>query len=51
VEWPAAAGIRGTEPLRLEFELAGGNSRIIKVTSPEAARKTIAKIGSKWLKK
>ncbi len=51
VEWPAAAGESGAEPIRLEFELAGGDRRVIKITSGAADRPAVEKIEAKWLKK
>lgn len=50
VEWPAAAESRGQEPVRLEFELAGGDRRIIKITPGEAGRRAGEDIRSKWKK-
>ncbi|MDO8805265.1 MAG: tRNA (adenosine(37)-N6)-threonylcarbamoyltransferase complex ATPase subunit type 1 TsaE [Elusimicrobiota bacterium] len=51
VEWPAAAGTCGAEPVRLEFELAGGDRRIIKIDAGAAGRRAGKDIEVKWLKK
>jgi tRNA threonylcarbamoyladenosine biosynthesis protein TsaE len=53
VEWPGEAGAvyAGMEPLRFEFELAGGDSRIIKVSAPPASAAPVKAIEAKWLKK
>ena len=50
VEWPAAAGTCGAEPIRVEFELAGGDSRRIKISAGEADRAALEKIGARWKK-
>lgn len=51
VEWPAAAGNCGAEPIRVEFELAGGDSRRIKIIAGEADKAKVKAIEVKWLKK
>ena len=51
VEWPAAAGTCGAEPIRVEFELAGGDSRRIKIVAGEADKAKVKAIEVKWLKK
>ena len=51
VEWPSAAGACGAEPIRLEFELAGGDSRVIKITAGKADEEKISELEAKWLKK
>ena len=50
VEWPAAAGVCGAEPIKLEFELAGGDRRLIKITAGKAGAEKIAAIEGKWKK-
>lgn len=51
VEWPAAAAPRRAEPIRVEFELAGGDRRVIKITAGAADGPALGKIEAKWLKK
>ena len=51
VEWPAAAGTCGVEPIRVEFELAGGDRRRIKIIAGAADRAAVKAIEVKWLKK
>jgi len=48
VEWPAAAESCGAEPIRLEFELAGGDRRIIKISAGAAGRRAGKDIEAKW---
>ena len=50
VEWPSAATC-GAEPIRMEFELAGGDRRVIKISAGAADRPALGKIEAKWLKK
>lgn len=52
VEWPGAGGelFAGIEPLRIEFRLAGGDRREIRVGAPEAFRARLAGIEEKWKK-
>ncbi|MBI5744879.1 MAG: tRNA (adenosine(37)-N6)-threonylcarbamoyltransferase complex ATPase subunit type 1 TsaE [Elusimicrobia bacterium] len=51
VEWPGTGGelYSGTEPLRLEFALAGGDRRLIKVRAPGG--EILERIEAGWLKK
>jgi len=51
VEWPAAAEACGQDPIRLEFELCGGDRRTIKITSGPAGLRAVEDIKTKWLKK
>lgn len=52
VEWPAAAeGLCGREVIRLEFALAGGDARVIKVFAGPGSAPALAAIEAKWLKK
>ncbi len=51
VEWPAAAGTCGVEPIRLEFKLAGGDRRVIEISSGPAARPAVEGIEAEWLKR
>ncbi|MDD2805477.1 MAG: tRNA (adenosine(37)-N6)-threonylcarbamoyltransferase complex ATPase subunit type 1 TsaE [Elusimicrobiales bacterium] len=52
VEWPEAAGERtGAEIIKIEFALAGGDRRVIKVYAGAAKAAALAGIGKKWLKK
>jgi len=52
VEWPEAAGEQtGDGIVRVEFELAGGDRRLIKVYAGAAKAAALAGIGKKWLKK
>lgn len=53
VEWPGEAGAvyAGLEPLRFEFELAGGDRRVIKISAPPAAAGLLKAVEVKWLKK
>ena len=51
VEWPAAAEACAREPVRLEFELAGGDRRVIKITPGAAGRRAGGEIEAKWRKK
>ncbi|HCC47267.1 MAG TPA: tRNA (adenosine(37)-N6)-threonylcarbamoyltransferase complex ATPase subunit type 1 TsaE [Elusimicrobia bacterium] len=52
VEWPAAAeGLHGREVIRLEFALAGGDARAVKVSAGPGAAAALAAIEAKWLKK
>ncbi len=53
VEWPGAAGyqLEAFEPLKMEFTLAGGDRRLIKISARGPLRKIIEKIEVKWLKK
>lgn len=48
VEWPEAAGEQRGNIIRLVFELAGGDKRVIKVLGGNPAA---AKVEAKWLKK
>lgn len=49
VEWPeAAGGQRGENIIRVAFELAGGDRRLIKISGGNPAA---AKVEAKWLKK
>jgi len=48
VEWPAAAEACGAAPVRLEFGLAGGDKRLIKVTPGDAGRRAGEDIEAKW---
>lgn len=52
VEWPAAAEqIGGRDTIRLEFALAGGDSRVISAAAcPELAER-LKKVEAQWLKK
>lgn len=50
VEWPAAAGACGAEPIRLEFELAGGDRRLIKITAGPADAPAVREIHNRWKK-
>ena len=51
VEWPSAAGTCGAEPIKVEFELAGGDRRNIKIIAGEADKAKVKAIEVKWLKK
>lgn len=53
VEWPGGAGAAcaGMEPLHLEFSLAGGDRRVIKISAPPAAAGLLKAVEAKWLKK
>ena len=51
VEWPSAAAPRRADPIRVEFELAGGDRRRIKISAGEADRAAVKAIEVKWLKK
>ncbi|MBI4351074.1 MAG: tRNA (adenosine(37)-N6)-threonylcarbamoyltransferase complex ATPase subunit type 1 TsaE [Elusimicrobia bacterium] len=50
VEWPAAAGTCGVEPIKLEFELAGGDRRLIKMNAGADDRRKLAAIEGEWKK-
>ena len=52
VEWPGTGGelFAGLEPLRLEFRLAGGDRREIKVRAGEDFQARMRKIEEKWKK-
>jgi tRNA threonylcarbamoyladenosine biosynthesis protein TsaE len=52
VEWPGAGGemFAGTEPLRIEFRLGGGDRREIRVRAPEDFKARLAAIEGKWKK-
>jgi len=53
VEWPGEAGgiYAGMEPLRLDFALAGGDSRVIKISAPAGDAGMLKAIEEKWLQK
>jgi len=52
VEWPAAAGaMGGSERIKIEFVLAGGDRRTVKVSAGGGFATALEKIGEKWLKK
>ncbi|MCM2266725.1 MAG: tRNA (adenosine(37)-N6)-threonylcarbamoyltransferase complex ATPase subunit type 1 TsaE [Elusimicrobiales bacterium] len=53
VEWPGAGGelYSGVEPLRLEFRLAGGDRRVIKVRAGGAGAEILERVEAQWLKK
>lgn len=53
VEWPGAGGemFAGTEPLRLEFKLAGGDRRAIAIKAGEGFLARLRAIEEKWQKK
>ena len=53
VEWPGEAGgiYAGMGPLTMEFALAGGDRRVIKVSAPAAEAGLLRDIGEKWRKK
>jgi len=53
VEWPGEAGgiYAGMEPLRLDFALAGGDRRLIKISVPAASAGMMRAIEEAWLKK
>lgn len=50
VEWPAAAGLLGGGIIRLEFLLAGGDRRRIKVRPGAGFAAALRRIEGKWLK-
>jgi len=52
VEWPGAGGelFPGAEPIRLFFDLAGGDRRVIKATAAAGDRRALETIEAKWLK-
>lgn len=52
VEWPGAGGelFAGLEPLRLEFRLAGGDRREIRIRAAADFRARLAGIEEKWKK-
>lgn len=53
VEWPGEAGAvyAGMEPLLAEFALAGGDSRLIRISAPPALAGLAEAVRKKWLKK
>ena len=53
VEWPGAAGdeLAAFDPLKIEFSLAGGDTRLIKIQANGTFRNRLEEIGAKWLKK
>jgi len=52
VEWPAAAGAAGArDVVRLEFALAGGDSRTISARGGPGLSGLLAKIEAQWRKK
>ena len=52
VEWPAAAATAGARDIvRLEFSLAGGDSRIISALAGPALSGLLGKIEAQWRKK
>lgn len=52
VEWPGEGGevFEGLDPLKMEFVLAGGDRRVIKVSARGAAAALPGKIYKKWKK-
>jgi len=52
VEWPEAAGeLGGRGAIKIEFALAGGDSRVIGVTAAPDSAARLEKIKALWLKK
>lgn len=53
VEWPGAAGagIEAFEPVKLEFDLAGGDRRLIKARAGGDQAEMLGEIEAKWRKK
>lgn len=51
VEWPEAAGEAGAGVFRVEFGLAGGDRRDIKISAGSSRAAALAAIEAAWLKK